>query len=151
MSYSQARIIAIDSWQCKTYFCPWLSCRACYNLPTMKKTLTNKSNIKRKKTHGFRRRMRTRDGRNVIRRRRQKGRRKLTVWSGVPPRARWRALAFFESFRSRPPEISRKKHLFFDSQKAGAFGHKKKPFAAAHQGGCAERPFFFKGRRFFWV
>ena len=46
----------------------------------MKKTLTNKSNIKRKRTHGFRKKMRSKDGRNVIKRRRQKGRHSLTVW-----------------------------------------------------------------------
>ncbi|NQT46105.1 MAG: 50S ribosomal protein L34 [Candidatus Omnitrophica bacterium] len=45
----------------------------------MKKNLKPKSNLKRKRRHGFRRKMRTRQGRAVIARRRRKGRRKLSV------------------------------------------------------------------------
>ncbi|MDD5044107.1 MAG: 50S ribosomal protein L34 [Candidatus Omnitrophica bacterium] len=45
----------------------------------MKKHLKTPTKIKGKRKCGFRRRMTTRGGRSVIRRRRQKGRKKLTL------------------------------------------------------------------------
>jgi large subunit ribosomal protein L34 len=43
------------------------------------KSTFNPSKISRKRTHGFRKRMRTADGRKVVKARRRKGRKTLTV------------------------------------------------------------------------
>jgi large subunit ribosomal protein L34 len=45
----------------------------------MKKNLKTPTNIVGKRKHGFRSRMASRKGRDVLRRRRQKGRKKLSI------------------------------------------------------------------------
>lgn len=45
----------------------------------MKKRLTTPTKIKGKRTHGFRKRMSSKSGREILHRRRKKGRKRLTI------------------------------------------------------------------------
>jgi len=45
----------------------------------MKKNLKTPTNLKKKRKHGFLKRKQTKDGQNIIKRRRRKGRKRLAI------------------------------------------------------------------------